>query len=69
MLRIVANQDRSSSGSFRGVGLDEGLSILAEVKSKLGIPVLTDVHEAWQAKPIPLHTSLSGELKGRRERN
>lgn len=44
--------NRSSSSSFRGVGMDEGLSILAEVKEKLGIPVLTDVHESWQAKPV-----------------
>jgi 2-dehydro-3-deoxyphosphooctonate aldolase (KDO 8-P synthase) len=44
--------NRSSSSSFRGVGLDEGLSILDEVREKLGIPVLTDVHEAWQAKPV-----------------
>lgn len=44
--------NRSSGSSFRGVGLDEGLSILAEIKSKLGIPVLTDVHEAWQVKPV-----------------
>jgi 2-dehydro-3-deoxyphosphooctonate aldolase (KDO 8-P synthase) len=44
--------NRSSGSSFRGVGMDEGLSILAEVKSKLGIPVLTDVHESWQAKPV-----------------
>lgn len=44
--------NRSSSDSFRGVGMDEGLSILAEVRDRLGIPVLTDVHEAWQAKPV-----------------
>ncbi len=44
--------NRSSSSSFRGVGMDEGLSILAEVKSKLNIPVLTDIHEGWQAKPV-----------------
>jgi len=44
--------NRSSGRAFRGVGLDEGLSILAEVKSTLGIPVLTDVHEAWQARPV-----------------
>jgi len=44
--------NRSSSSSFRGVGIDEGLSILAEIKEKLGIPVLTDVHEAWQVKPV-----------------
>lgn len=44
--------NRSSSSSFRGVGIDEGLSILAEIKEKLGIPVLTDVHEACQVKPV-----------------
>jgi len=44
--------NRSSSGSFRGVGLDEGLSILQEVKDKLGVPVLTDVHETWQVEPV-----------------
>jgi 2-dehydro-3-deoxyphosphooctonate aldolase (KDO 8-P synthase) len=44
--------NRSSSGSFRGLGMDEGLSILSEAKSTLGIPVLTDVHESWQAKPV-----------------
>jgi 2-dehydro-3-deoxyphosphooctonate aldolase (KDO 8-P synthase) len=44
--------NRSSVKSFRGVGMDEGLSILAEVREKLVIPVLTDVHESWQAKPV-----------------
>jgi len=37
--------NRSSSQSFRGPGLEEGLRILAEVKSQIGVPVLTDVHE------------------------
>ncbi len=37
--------NRSSIGSFRGLGVDEGLRILAEVKRQLGVPVLTDVHE------------------------
>lgn len=44
--------NRTSNSSFRGLGLDEGLSILAEVREKLGIPVLTDVHETWQVKPV-----------------
>lgn len=43
--------NRSSGSSFRGVGMDEGLSILAEVRERVGVPVLTDVHEAWQAAP------------------
>lgn len=44
--------NRSSASSFRGVGMDQGLSILAEVREKFGIPVLTDVHEPEQAKPV-----------------
>lgn len=44
--------NRSSGSSFRGVGLEEGLSILQEVRHKLQIPVLTDIHEAWQVKPV-----------------
>ncbi|MBA3033463.1 MAG: 3-deoxy-8-phosphooctulonate synthase [Gammaproteobacteria bacterium] len=36
--------NRSSSQSFRGLGMDEGLRILAEVKRQIGVPVLTDVH-------------------------
>ena len=37
--------NRSSRDSFRGLGLEEGLRILAEVKRQVGVPVLTDVHE------------------------
>jgi 2-dehydro-3-deoxyphosphooctonate aldolase (KDO 8-P synthase) len=37
--------NRSSRSSYRGPGIEEGLRILAEVKSQLGVPVLTDVHE------------------------
>lgn len=37
--------NRSSGQSFRGLGVDEGLRILSEVKKQIGIPVLTDVHE------------------------
>ena len=37
--------NRSSSSSFRGPGMEEGLRVLAEVKRQLGVPVLTDVHE------------------------
>jgi 2-dehydro-3-deoxyphosphooctonate aldolase (KDO 8-P synthase) len=37
--------NRSSTGSFRGPGMEEGLRVLAEVKRQLGLPVLTDVHE------------------------
>ncbi|HVF63015.1 MAG TPA: 3-deoxy-8-phosphooctulonate synthase [Casimicrobiaceae bacterium] len=38
--------NRSSHASFRGPGMDEGLRVLAEVKRQVGVPVLTDVHEA-----------------------
>ena len=44
--------NRSSGDSFRGLGMDEGLAILAEVRSELGLPVLTDVHEAEQVAPV-----------------
>ncbi len=37
--------NRSSAKSFRGLGIDKGLHILAQVKKELGLPVLTDVHE------------------------
>jgi 2-dehydro-3-deoxyphosphooctonate aldolase (KDO 8-P synthase) len=37
--------NRTSASSFRGLGLSQGLSILADVKAKVGVPVLTDVHE------------------------
>ena len=44
--------NRSSASSFRGVGMFEGLSILADVREKVGVPVLTDVHLPEQAKPV-----------------
>jgi len=44
--------NRTSVDSFRGPGIDKGLEILSEVRSKFGVPVLTDVHEPWQAKPV-----------------
>jgi 2-dehydro-3-deoxyphosphooctonate aldolase (KDO 8-P synthase) len=37
--------NRSSAGSFRGLGMDQGLAILEHVRQRLGVPVLTDVHE------------------------
>lgn len=42
--------NRSSGGSFRGHGLEGGLKILEAVKSELGIPVVTDVHETGEVK-------------------
>ncbi|HAZ80315.1 MAG TPA: 3-deoxy-8-phosphooctulonate synthase [Porticoccaceae bacterium] len=44
--------NRSSIHSFRGPGLDEGLKILAEIKSTFQIPIITDVHETHQALPV-----------------
>lgn len=44
--------NRTSVDSFRGPGIDKGLDILAEVRAKFGVPVLTDIHEPWQAKPV-----------------
>lgn len=50
--------NRSSGKSFRGLGMDEGLRILSEVKRQLGLPVLTDVHSE--------HRDRTGRLGGRR---
>ena len=44
--------NRSSSRSFRGLGMDQGLQILADVRQELGVPVLTDVHDISQIKPV-----------------
>jgi len=44
--------NRSSIDSYRGPGIDKGLSLLAEVKEKFGLPLTTDIHESWQAKPV-----------------
>ena len=41
-----------TSASARGVGMDEGLRILEEVKKEFGLPVVTDVHESWQCAPV-----------------
>ena len=43
--------NRSSGKSFRGLGLDAGLKILAEVKKQIGVPVLTDVHSLEEIAP------------------
>ena len=44
--------NRTSINSFRGPGIDHGLLMLSDVKSKYGLRVLTDIHEAWQAVPV-----------------
>ncbi len=44
--------NRQSLGSFRGLGMQAGLEILAEVKAETGLPVVTDIHECAQAEPV-----------------
>ena len=44
--------NRSSVHSYRGPGLDEGLKIFQAVKEAFGVPIITDVHEPWQAAPL-----------------
>ena len=41
-----------TSASARGIGMDEGLKILEEVKSAFDLPIVTDVHESWQCAPV-----------------
>ena len=44
--------NRTSAGSARGVGLDKALPVFAEIREKLKLPVLTDVHDGAQCKPV-----------------
>ena len=44
--------NRTSGGSKRGPGLDNALQWFKDIKSELGVPVLTDVHETWQVEPV-----------------
>lgn len=44
--------NRTSIESFRGPGLDEGLRILAKVATEVGVPVVTDIHDASEASPV-----------------
>lgn len=44
--------NRTSLKSFRGPGIDKGLQMLADVKSKYGLRLLTDIHESWQAESV-----------------
>lgn len=44
--------NRTSIRSFRGPGLERGLQLLADIKAKYGLRILTDIHEVWQAKPV-----------------
>ena len=43
---------RTSLHSYRGVGLERGLQMLADVQAKWGLQLLTDIHEPWQAEPV-----------------
>jgi 2-dehydro-3-deoxyphosphooctonate aldolase (KDO 8-P synthase) len=42
--------NRTSPASFRGPGFDQGLAVMAEVKARHGLPVISDIHESWQAE-------------------
>ena len=44
--------NRSSLSSFRGPGMERGIQILSEIKSKFGVPIITDVHETHQCAPV-----------------
>ncbi|WP_295936782.1 3-deoxy-8-phosphooctulonate synthase [uncultured Alistipes sp.] len=44
--------NRTSISSFRGPGIEKGLQMLADVRSKWGLKLLTDIHESWQAAPV-----------------
>ena len=44
--------NRSSINSYRGPGLEEGMRIFEELKKEFNVPVITDVHEPWQAAPV-----------------
>ena len=44
--------NRSSVHSYRGPGLDKGLAILDTIKTRFGVPIVTDIHEPWQAAPV-----------------
>ena len=44
--------NRTSDSSFRGPGMEKGLQMLADIKSKYGLPLLTDIHESAQAAPV-----------------
>ncbi|MFZ2492944.1 MAG: 3-deoxy-8-phosphooctulonate synthase, partial [Thermoanaerobaculia bacterium] len=43
--------NRTSIDSFRGPGLDKGMEVLRAVREETGLPLLTDIHEPWQAEP------------------
>ena len=52
MMASFDKANRTSVDSYRGPGLEKGLEILAEIRAKFDVPVLTDIHEPRQAKPV-----------------
>src|SRR5262245_33549454 len=44
--------NRTSSSSFRGPGIEQGLAVLSSIRQDLRVPVLTDIHEVGQVKPV-----------------
>jgi 2-dehydro-3-deoxyphosphooctonate aldolase (KDO 8-P synthase) len=50
--------NRSSASSFRGIGMERGLAILAEVRERFRVPILTDVHEVAQVEAVAKHVDV-----------
>ena len=50
--------NRSSSESFRGHGMEAGLEVLAQVRSEVGVPVITDIHEPWHVERVVGHVDM-----------
>ncbi|MFN7018554.1 MAG: 3-deoxy-8-phosphooctulonate synthase [Fimbriimonadales bacterium] len=44
--------NRTAHDSFRGLGFEAGLEVLARIRREFGVPVTTDIHESWQATPV-----------------
>ena len=44
--------NRTSLHSYRGPGMERGLQVLSDIKERFGLPILTDIHESWQAEPV-----------------
>lgn len=44
--------NRTSLGNYRSVGLEQGLKIFSRIRKEFGLPVVTDIHEAWQAESV-----------------
>jgi len=44
--------NRSTLDSYRGLGFEKGLKILKRIKEEIGVSIITDIHECWQAKPV-----------------